>query len=194
MSKPRVPPRPRKSRDRLTAVPTVGGGLSSRHEGLNAPGGPFADAGQEIQELIDLAKRNNLAELEIEREGVRIRIRRDATAGTPLVSVREVMTAGQDAPKEKPALSSPAEATGYVTVTSPIVGTFYRSASPDADPYVEEGDFVKQGQVLCIVEAMKLMNEIEAEADGRIIKILAESTKPVEYGQPLFMIDPQPAF
>jgi acetyl-CoA carboxylase biotin carboxyl carrier protein len=75
-------------------------------------------------------------------------------------------------------------------VTSPIVGTFYRSPSPDADPYVEEGDKVKKGQVLCIVEAMKLMNEIESEVDGTIVKILAESTKPVEYGQPLFLIDP----
>jgi acetyl-CoA carboxylase biotin carboxyl carrier protein len=85
---------------------------------------------------------------------------------------------------------SPEEAAGMVTVTSPIVGTFYRSPSPDADPYVEEGDLVKKGQVLCIVEAMKLMNEIESESDGRIVKILAESTKPVEYGQALFLLDP----
>jgi acetyl-CoA carboxylase biotin carboxyl carrier protein len=75
-------------------------------------------------------------------------------------------------------------------VTSPIVGTFYRSASPDTDPYVEEGDIVKKGQVLCIVEAMKLMNEIEAETDGKIVKILVESMTPVEFGQPLYLIDP----
>jgi acetyl-CoA carboxylase biotin carboxyl carrier protein len=80
---------------------------------------------------------------------------------------------------------------GHITITSPIVGTFYRSPSPDADPYVEEGDYVKKGQVLCIVEAMKLMNEIESEVDGRITKILVESTKPVEYGQALFLIDPK---
>ena len=79
----------------------------------------------------------------------------------------------------------------FVTVTSPIVGTFYRSPSPDADPYVEEGDAVKKGQVLCIVEAMKLMNEIESETDGRVVKILVESTTAVEYGQPLFLIDPK---
>mgnify|MGYP001795818124 CR=1 FL=1 len=82
------------------------------------------------------------------------------------------------------------DTTGMITIASPIVGTFYRSPSPDADPYVEEGDYVKKGQVLCIVEAMKLMNEIESEMDGRITKILAESTKPVEYGQSLFLIDP----
>jgi acetyl-CoA carboxylase biotin carboxyl carrier protein len=82
------------------------------------------------------------------------------------------------------------DTTGMITITSPIVGTFYRSPSPDADPYVEEGDYVKKGQVLCIVEAMKLMNEIESEMDGRVTKILAESTKPVEYGQALFLVDP----
>jgi acetyl-CoA carboxylase biotin carboxyl carrier protein len=89
-------------------------------------------------------------------------------------------------------VSTPIEdASGQITITSPIVGTFYRSPSPDADPYVEEGDYVKKGQVLCIVEAMKLMNEIESEVDGRITKILVESTKPVEYGQALFLIDPR---
>jgi acetyl-CoA carboxylase biotin carboxyl carrier protein len=70
------------------------------------------------------------------------------------------------------------------------VGTFYRASSPDADPYVEEGALVKKGQVLCIIEAMKLMNEIEAEADGKVVKVLVESTTPVEFGQPLFLIDP----
>jgi acetyl-CoA carboxylase biotin carboxyl carrier protein len=80
-----------------------------------------------------------------------------------------------------------------VTITSPIVGTFYRSPSPDADPYIEEGDSVRKGQVLCIVEAMKLMNEIESEVGGRVVKILVESAKPVEYGQPLFLIEPTPA-
>jgi acetyl-CoA carboxylase biotin carboxyl carrier protein len=70
------------------------------------------------------------------------------------------------------------------------VGTFYRAPSPDADPYVEEGDLVKRGQVICIVEAMKLMNEIESETDGRVVKILIESGAAVEYGQPLYLIDP----
>jgi len=73
------------------------------------------------------------------------------------------------------------------------VGTFYRSHSPEATPYVEVGDVVKKGQILCVVEAMKLMNEIESEVDGRVEKVLAESTKPVEYGQPLFLIDLAPA-
>ena len=77
-----------------------------------------------------------------------------------------------------------------VTVESPIVGTFYRAPDPDASPYVEEGNSVKKGQVLCIVEAMKLMNEIESDFEGRIVSILVENAQPVEYGEPLFLIEP----
>jgi acetyl-CoA carboxylase biotin carboxyl carrier protein len=148
---------------------------------------------KQIQELIDLLRRNNLTELELERHGVRIRVRHEAGAKSVATAVQEPATAAAQQTVQ-PAVAtgpSPEEAAGMVTVTSPIVGTFYRSPSPDADPYVEEGDLVKKGQVLCIVEAMKLMNEIESETDGRIVKILAESTKPVEYGQALFLIDPK---
>jgi acetyl-CoA carboxylase biotin carboxyl carrier protein len=77
-----------------------------------------------------------------------------------------------------------------VTVEAPMVGTFYRASSPDADPYVREGDTIKEGQVLCIIEAMKLMNEIESKVSGRVIRVLAENGQPVEYGQPLFLIEP----
>jgi acetyl-CoA carboxylase biotin carboxyl carrier protein len=145
----------------------------------------------QIQALIDLLKRNHLTELEIERAGVRVRLRHEPAAKTTpaqtIDSVQAPAAASAAAPVQ---VALPPEDGGLVTITSPIVGTFYRSPSPDADPYVEEGDYVKRGQVLCIVEAMKLMNEIESEVDGRITKILAESTKPVEYAQPLFLIDP----
>lgn len=146
-----------------------------------------------VQELIDILKRNHLTELELEREGVRIRVRHEQGIKTITPAVVEA-TSGTVASASQPSLtgSAPVEdTTGMVTITSPIVGTFYRSPSPDADPYVEEGDYVKKGRVLCIVEAMKLMNEIESEVDGRVTKILAESTKPVEYGQTLFLIDPK---
>lgn len=163
----------------------------------------FSGAGQEtllpsgqtkqIQDLIDLLRRNNLTELELEREGVRIRVRHEPATRSMITSMQDSSPAALQQHMHSTAASgAPAEdMAGMVTITSPIVGTFYRSPSPDADPYAEEGDFVKRGQVLCIVEAMKLMNEIESETDGRIVKILAESTKPVEYGQALFLIDPQ---
>ena len=150
-------------------------------------------AGQ-IQSLIDLLKRNHLTELEIERAGVRVRLRYEQEAKVaPPAAPGPAPLPTSTSPTVSPQAAPPAENTGLITITSPIVGTFYRSPSPDADPYVEEGDFVKRGQVLCIVEAMKLMNEIESEVDGRVTKILAESTKPVEYGQPLFLIDPHAA-
>jgi acetyl-CoA carboxylase biotin carboxyl carrier protein len=111
---------------------------------------------------------------------------------TVSTTVADQGTAGSIAAVQVPTMAGTqtGDRTGMVTIVSPIVGTFYRSPSPDADPYVDEGDYVKIGQVLCIVEAMKLMNEIESEVNGRVTKILAESTKPVEYGQALFLVDP----
>ena len=148
---------------------------------------------KQIQELIDLLRRNNLTELELERQGVRIRIRHETGMKTVTASLQESIPVAfhQGSQPATHTGQPPEETAGMLTITSPIVGTFYRSPSPDADPYVEEGDLVKKGQVLCIVEAMKLMNEIESEVDGRIVKILAESTKSVEYGQALFLIDPK---
>ena len=153
------------------------------------------DQAAQIQQLADLLKRNHLTELEIERSGTRIRLRHEPTVRMPPTQTSETVisqtTSGgvvQAAPADPTV-----DTAGKVTIISPIVGTFYRSPSPDAEPYVEEGDYVKKGQVLCIVEAMKLMNEIESESDGRIMRILVESTKPVEYGQPLFLIDPNAA-
>lgn len=161
--------------------------------GLKPPSNKSSDMSKnshldtEINHLVELLHRHELAELEVEHKGLRIRVRRGGSTDT----VPMVMTESS-----RQAMNQPGAATAHAvapdsltTVTSPIVGTFYRSASPDADAYVDEGDFVKKGQVLCIVEAMKLMNEIESEVDGRVHKILAESAKPVEYGQPLFLID-----
>ena len=150
---------------------------------------------KQIQELIDLLRRNNLTELEFERQGIRIRVRHELVVRSLGTSAQEsVPTPPQQPMHSASATTSVSDAsTGFVTITSPIVGTFYRSPAPDADPYVEEGESVKKGQVLCIVEAMKLMNEIESEVDGRLVKILVENTKSVEYGQALFLIDPKAA-
>ncbi|HEY5649528.1 MAG TPA: acetyl-CoA carboxylase biotin carboxyl carrier protein, partial [Nitrospiria bacterium] len=92
---------------------------------------------------------------------------------------------------EKPGLKTPSpEEEGLITLNSPVVGTFFRAPAPDADPYAEVGDQVKKGDVLCIIEAMKLMNEIESECDGKIVAILVENAQAVEYGEPLFRIEP----
>jgi acetyl-CoA carboxylase biotin carboxyl carrier protein len=147
---------------------------------------------KEIQDLVEILTEQNLNEIEVERKDLRIRIRRDhlPMVSSPQMAAPPVMeVGGEPAPQGSLEFSEPGNAR-LLTVTSPIVGTFYRSPSPDADSYVEENDIVSKGQVLCIVEAMKLMNEIESEADGRLVKALVESGASVEYGQPLFLIDP----
>ncbi len=185
MSTSRSRPRARKERDRPIMLP--------RAFADSTRDGPLlsSDQTKQIQELIDLLRRNHLTELEIEREGTRIRLRHETGVRPQAAPIQENQPAAQPATSQTTSGPPVQDTTGLVTITSPIVGTFYRSPSPDADPYVEEGDFVKKGQVLCIVEAMKLMNEIESEVDGKVVKILVESTKPVEYGQPLFLIDPK---
>lgn len=177
-----------KTRTRRIVLPqTVN---ESGHEGSLTGG-----SAKQIQELIDLLRRNNLTELEFERQGIRIRVRHELQARPLAPSAQESVQIPPQQPMHAASVTVPVSdaSTGFVTVTSPIVGTFYRSPSPDADAYVEEGESVKKGQVLCIVEAMKLMNEIESEVDGRLVKILVENTKSVEYGQALFLIDPKAA-
>ena len=168
------------------------GSVQQRREQRQADVSKNNQLDNEVRHLVELLNRHELTELEVEHKGLRIRVRR---GGAGLDAIQTAMAEPGRHAQAQPAgpaeaAAEPVASDSLTTVTSPIVGTFYRSASPDADPYVDEGDFVKKGQVLCIVEAMKLMNEIESEVDGRIHKILAESVKPVEYGQPLFLIDP----
>lgn len=179
-------PSRKRARSKKTRRPTVTLPARAGSNGLSG------DLRADIPHLVDLLKRHGLAELEWECEGFRIRLRREGSA-SPMVVAMDSAPASAEAPLESRTAPAQNDTSGKVTIASPIVGTFYRSPSPDADAYVEEGDLVKKGQVLCIVEAMKLMNEIESEMDGRIVKILAESTKPVEYGQPLFLLDPESA-
>ncbi|MFA5353545.1 MAG: acetyl-CoA carboxylase biotin carboxyl carrier protein [Thermodesulfovibrionales bacterium] len=141
----------------------------------------------DLKELIGLLKETDITELQVEKEGVRVRIKREKFYA-PL----EVHhTAAPDRRESKKDAEIPDEAEGrLLTVTSPIVGTFYRSPSPDAAPFADVGTKVKKGQVICIIEAMKLMNEIESEFDGVVVRALVENGQPVEYGEPLFLIDP----
>ena len=140
-----------------------------------------------LQELISVFQAAGVSDLEVERNGLRIRLRKEV-AGSSSPQAEGAMPAATTGPAGAPPAEESTE--GLVTMRSPIVGTFYRSASPYAESYVEEGAYVKKGQVLCIVEAMKLMNEIESEVDGRVVKILMENAKPVEYGEPIFLIEP----
>jgi acetyl-CoA carboxylase biotin carboxyl carrier protein len=139
---------------------------------------------EDIKALIELIKDTDVTELEIEREGQKIKISR-----TKLFTQVELPRVAH-APLHREAPREIEEAQRLVTVTAPLVGTFYRASSPDAPPFVDMGTRVKKGQVLCIIEAMKLMNEIETEVDGVIARILVENGQPVEYGEPLFLIEP----
>ncbi len=145
---------------------------------------------KEIKELIDLLTNSEIAELEVERAGARIRIRKaERPAGPAPPSAPGLREGTRVAPGDQTAAAGPGEVVeGVFTAKSPIVGTFYRAPSPDAEPYIELGDEVKKGQILCVVEAMKLMNEIESEVDGKVIEVLVENGHPVEYGEPLFRI------
>jgi acetyl-CoA carboxylase biotin carboxyl carrier protein len=151
---------------------------------------------KELRELIDLVKSSELTELEWERSGVRIRICRSASPaarpapGDNFVVGRSPAQGAPPALDTREATTEPATDSGGVPIRSPIVGTFYRTAAPGAPPYVDVGDRVRRGQILCIVEAMKLMNEIESEVDGVVAEICVENARPVEYGEVLFRITP----
>jgi acetyl-CoA carboxylase biotin carboxyl carrier protein len=141
----------------------------------------------DLKRLIDILKDTDVTDLQIEREGSKVRVRREKFM-TSFEMPRVMPAAGEEKAQAAP---SPREETQrVVTVTSPLVGTFYSSPSPDAESFVQEGDRVGKGQVICIVEAMKLMNEIESDTDGVIVKTLVENAQPVEYGEPLFLIEP----
>jgi acetyl-CoA carboxylase biotin carboxyl carrier protein len=126
-----------------------------------------------------------LTEAEVTLGDVRVRVQR---AAPPPPAPAVAAAPGPPAHAEPVVLVE--RPSNVVTVEAPMVGTFYRASSPTAEPYVREGDLVKEGQIVCIIEAMKLMNEIEAKTAGRISRILAENGQPVEYGQPLFLIEP----
>ena len=165
---------------------------------------------EQIKELIELVTTRRLHGLEVERSGFRLKIEGQAAAAAapaaaPPTSVpapaRALESAGSaQAPAASPPPEARAEAepeegeaevpAGAHVLPSPIVGTFYRASAPDAEPYVEVGSRVKKGQVLCIVEAMKLMNEIESDADGTVVKVYPPNASPVEFGEPLFAIEP----
>jgi acetyl-CoA carboxylase biotin carboxyl carrier protein len=155
---------------------------------------------EEVRRLVQLVVDHDIDELDVWRWTGRVRIRKTPQGG---VSVSGPHAAPAGSPATPPPASVPppvesatapvatTEDENLVPITSPMVGTVYRAPSPDAEPFVQTGDRVEPGQTVCIVEAMKLMNEIQAEVGGRIARILVENAQPVEFGQPLFLIDPR---
>ncbi|HEY6191294.1 MAG TPA: acetyl-CoA carboxylase biotin carboxyl carrier protein [Bacteroidota bacterium] len=147
-----------------------------------------------LKRLVRIVERSSVDEIEVEEEGLRIRVAKNShnnsapPAALPAAAIAAPALDGH-AGAEAPAPAARAEETHH-QIRSPIVGTFYRAPAPDADPYVEVGGIVQPKTVLCIIEAMKLMNEIESDVSGRIVKILVENGQAVEYNQPLFLLEP----
>ena len=149
-----------------------------------------------IKKLIKLLDSSDLSEIEIEEEGIKLRVVKNKPEAAPHVvqyAPAQIQQPQVSQPtsqsEEKPAEKLPAK-NNLIEIRSPIVGTFYRAPSPNADEYVKIGQQIEKGNVLCIIEAMKLMNEIESEHSGKIIKICAENAQPVEYNQILFLLEP----
>jgi len=155
---------------------------------------------KQIQDLVKMVNKSNISELSIEEKDIKITIKQKEdkyVTGVPVQQLQAVQAApvvsqapAQAASPAAPKAAAPAAADNLLTIKSPMIGTFYRRPSPDKPNFVEEGDEVKNGKVVCIIEAMKLFNEIESEISGRVVKILVEDSTPVEYDQPLFLVEP----
>jgi acetyl-CoA carboxylase biotin carboxyl carrier protein len=148
---------------------------------------------KDIKAIIDLMRKNSVSEFELEKQDFKIRLKRGTNGGASTASADDapVVTYVQPAVGiTAAAAAAPAPVTNEVEIKSPMIGTFYRAPSPESGPYVEVGTEVSPETVVCIIEAMKVMNEIKAEAKGVITQVMVENAKPVEYGQPLFKIRP----
>jgi acetyl-CoA carboxylase biotin carboxyl carrier protein len=149
---------------------------------------------KDIKAIIDLMKKNSITEFELERQDSKIRLKRGLNGGTPAVQYDEPATAGAasvlPAVGAAPIVASQSITTGEIDIKSPMIGTFYRAPSPEAGNYAEVGTEVNADTVVCIIEAMKVMNEIKSEVKGIVTQVLVENGKPVEFGQPLFKVRP----
>ena len=149
---------------------------------------------KDIKAIIDLMKKNSITEFELERQDSKIRLKRGLNGNPPSVQYDEAPIAGPipvlPAISVAPAVAPPPLATGEIDIKSPMIGTFYRAPSPEAGNYVEIGSEVNADTVVCIIEAMKVMNEIKSEVKGTVTQVLVENGKPVEFGQPLFKVRP----
>jgi len=144
---------------------------------------------ENLKEIIELLKETDITELQVEKDGTKVKIKREKYLQSIEIPAHRPSVVPSQETIVKEIVADEAEQR-LITITSPIVGTFYRSPSPEAASFIEIGQKVKKGQVLCIIEAMKLMNEIECEADGIVVKALVDNGQTVEYGEPLFLVDP----
>ena len=153
---------------------------------------------QEIQDLIKFVAKSGVSEVEIERKDFKIIIKSEQKGKEQIIVQAAIPAAVPAAISAAPVAAAPAaiesapvnDDAKYITVKSPMIGTFYRSAGPDKDSFVNVGQTIGKGDTLCIIEAMKLFNEIESEVSGKIVKILVDDSSPVEFDQPLFLVDP----
>lgn len=148
---------------------------------------------KEIQELINFLSESGLEEVNIETGDFKVSIKRSAEqhfVSAPAIQAPAAAPAPQAVPAAAPAAESSAPASNLIEIKSPMIGTFYRSANPESPAFVEVGSSVNAGDAVCIIEAMKLFNEIESEVSGKIVKVLVDNAQPVEYDQPLFLVEP----
>jgi acetyl-CoA carboxylase biotin carboxyl carrier protein len=149
---------------------------------------------KQIQDLVKMVNKSNISELTIEEKEIKITIKQKEDKYVTAAPMPQVQALPVSQPATAPANQAPkpeAKSTdNLITIKSPMIGTFYRRPAPDKSDFVEEGDEVRSGTVVCIIEAMKLFNEIESEVSGRIVKVLVEDSTPVEYDQPLFLVEP----
>ena len=151
---------------------------------------------KEIEDLINFIKKSDLDDVSIETENYKIRVKKNKNKSIPKSKkvVEEKTETTNDIPKPKQKsdkINENDELNNHLVIKSPMIGTFYRASNPKSDPFIKEGDIISEGQTICIIEAMKLFNEIESEVSGKVIKILVDDASPVEYDQDLFVIDPK---
>ena len=148
---------------------------------------------KEIQDIINFIKKTDLDDVSIETENYKIRVKKNKTTYTTTEKVKseEVKPLKKIEVEDKPEEKKEKENdTKNIIIKSPMIGTFYRSPNPESGPFISEGDIIKPGQIICIVEAMKLFNEIESEVSGKVVKVIANDSSPIEFDQPLFEVDP----
>lgn len=148
---------------------------------------------KEIQDIINFIKKTDLDDVSIETENYKIRVKKNKTNYTTTEEVKseEIKPLKKIEVEDKPEEKKEKENnTKNIIIKSPMIGTFYRSPNPESAPFISEGDIIKPGQTICIVEAMKLFNEIESEISGKVVKVIANDSSPIEFDQPLFEVDP----